>query len=344
MNNTEIVNPIEDPAWDERVLQFSQTSLFHSAEWAKVLCETYRYEPVYFNGKGEAGRFIWPCMQVRGFAGGLRGVALPFTDFCEPLCEGSGRTSSLPSAMIDAGRHRRWRSLEFRGGESLLGKHTAAATYLHHVLALSVGEPGLWKELRNSVRRAIRKAERSGLEIVGDVSWPCMAEFCYLNALTRKRHGLPPQPTAFFKNVQQQILATGKGMVVLARKAGRPLAGAVFFTFGSQVLFKYGASDRRFQGLRANDLVMWHAIRTFARRDFTSLSLGRTSPLNQGLRRFKLGWGAQEDSIRYFRFDFRQNAFVRSPDNVRGWHNAIFRILPLPLSRMIGSILYRYAA
>ncbi len=83
----------------------------------------------------------------------------------------------------------------------------------------------------------------------------------------------------------------------------RPIAAAIFFRFGRNALYKYGASDKRFQALRANNLVMWQGIQFLARNGAEKLHFGRTEQENEGLRRFKLSWNTQEETIDYFRID-----------------------------------------
>ena len=75
-----------------------------------------------------------------------------------------------------------------------------------------------------------------------------------------------------------------------------------------------------------------------------TLDLGRTSIGNEGLRRFKLSWGAQEHKIEYVKYDLRRNIFVTETDAATGWHNRVFRALPTGVSRMIGATLYRHLA
>jgi len=50
-------------------------------------------------------------------------------------------------------------------------------------------------------------------------------------------------------------------MVVLASFDQENVAGAIYFHLGEKAVFKYGASDKKFQHLRANNLVMWEAIK-----------------------------------------------------------------------------------
>ena len=98
---------------------------------------------------------------------------------------------------------------------------------------------------------------------------------------------------------------------------------------GNRAIYKFGASDERFQHLRPNNLVLWEAIALLAREGFEDLHLGRTSLGNEGLRRFKLSWGTTEETIRYFRFGQKMNESEMTRDRVSGFHNGFFKALPL---------------
>jgi lipid II:glycine glycyltransferase (peptidoglycan interpeptide bridge formation enzyme) len=168
--------------------------------------------------------------------------------------------------------------------------------------------------------------------------------FYSLHCKTRQRHGLPPQPFEFFSNICRHILSRDQGMVVMAHSQDRPVAASVYFQSGPRAVYKFGASDDSFQQLRGPNLVMWEAMKRLARNGARTLDMGRTSISNEGLRRFKLNWGAQEYKIEYVKYDLRRNAFVTDTDGATGWHNRVFRALPLGLSRMIGAALYRHLA
>ena len=128
-------------------------------------------------------------------------------------------------------------------------------------------------------------------------------DFYRLHVQTRRRHGLPPQPASFFLNIYEHIIKPGLGFTVLAQRESRPIAAAIFFRFGRNALYKYGASDKRFQEFRANNLVMWHGIQFLLRTGAEKLHFGRTERENEGLRRFKLSWDTQEETIDYCRVD-----------------------------------------
>jgi hypothetical protein len=171
-----------------------------------------------------------------------------------------------------------------------------------------------------------------------------MEVFYSLHCKTRRKHGLPPHPFAFFRNIHEHILSHNLGMVVIARHENHPIAASVYFQLGARAVYKYGASDEAFQHLRGANLVMWEAVKWHARQGAKTLHLGRTSIGNEGLRRFKLGWGAGEQKIEYVKYDLRNSRFVTDADESTGWYNRVFKVLPIGLSRLIGAVLYRHCA
>jgi hypothetical protein len=287
---------------------------------------------------------LLPVMEVNSWLTGRRGVSLPFTDECAPLCADADSFRRLFREALEYARIRAWNYLECRGGKPWFGDAPASTSFYGHRLDLDADETALWARVDGAVRRAVRKAEHSGLTVEFSQDLDAVRIFFGLLCRTRKRHGLPVQPFRFFESIHRHVLSQDQGWVVLARHGEVPVAGAVFFHFGKTAIYKFGASNETFQHLRANNLVMWEAIKWYARRGFGVLDFGRTSLENEGLRRFKLGWGTQERSIDYFRHDRRKAGFVTARDESSGWHNHVFRLLPVSLSRLIGVAFYRHVA
>ena len=307
--------------------------------------QTYGYRPNYFATlAGDRLDALLPVMEVDSWLTGRRGVSLPFTDYCDPLASDLPGFQPLFDQAVQYGRDRHWQYLELRGGKQFLANALPSQRFYGHELALVDDEKELFAALTSSVRRAIRKAEKQGVtvEVLQDARG--IKEFYSLQCQTRRKHGLPPQPFKFFQNLQQYILSEAGGMIILARLGARAVAGSIFFHAGRQAIYKYGASDAAMLELRGNDLVMWAGIKHYAFRGFRTLHFGRTSLVNEGLRRFKLAWGVREHLIEYFKYDLRKSAFVTDRDKASGWYNRVFAALPLSLSRFLGTVLYRHVA
>jgi hypothetical protein len=243
------------------------------------------------------------------------------------------------------GRERSWSHLEVRGHPADAEQAAAGpATHVGHRLDLIEDTAALWAGLDPATRRAVRRAREQGVEVTISTAAADLASFYALLGVTRRRHGVPPQPWSFFARVHDHLIAAGHGHIWLAHHQGKAVAGAVFLTFGDNVVYKWGASLESHQHLRANNLVMWDAIAWHAQHGYVALDFGRTAQANEGLRRFKRGWGAAEHPITYVRINLRTGERTAPPDQAAGWHTALFRHAPPLVARWVGTLLYRHAA
>jgi Acetyltransferase (GNAT) domain len=336
-----ILDAVHDRGWDHVVALHHEAGCFHTSAWAKVLHQTYKHQPFYlqfFSGRRLAA--LVPLMEVRSRFTGRRGVCLPFSDACEPLIFDPDAKSLIQSRLVRFAQERHWRYLEVRGSKPFHFATQSAARFYGHTLDLRCGPEELTTRFASSVRRAIRKAERSGVSAAVVRNREAVGEFYRLHVQTRRRHGLPPQPASFFLNIYEHIIKAGLGFIVLARQGSRPIAAAIFFRFGKNALYKYGASDKKFQELRANNLVMWQGIQFLAHYSAEKLHFGRTDYANEGLRRFKLSWGTKEETIDYFRVDpSGRKCLVAAPSD-SSFHKKIFARLPLAVNRLVGAMIY----
>lgn len=339
----DIIDPRKMPDWEELLLRSGDSTFFHTAAWTKVLSDTYSYRPVffaYFDGDRLSG--LMPFMEVRSSLTGKRGVSLPFSDHCPPhfICHDLFREAV--DRVLDYGKKAGWRTIEWRDGGSFPETSPCNELFLTHDIDLGKPEADFQAQLKESNRRSIRKAVREGVTIRIDRSFASVRSFYQLNCLTRRRHGLPPQPFSFFLKIFEHVVAKGMGMVTSAVHSGRPIAASIFFHFGDRAIFKFGASDISHQGLRPNNLVMWEAMKWYKESGFSRLNLGRTDPLDEGLLRFKRAWGGTEAPIAYHRYDFRRGAFLAGAGGTPLIFKRLFSRMPGPLLRIIGRLAYKH--
>lgn len=341
-DRVEWVDPTQEPDWDRSVLAHPAANVFHSAAWARVLMETYGHRPVYLRCRqGERLTALVPLVQVQSLLRARRGISLPFSDFCEPLLFGPGGGEGIFARLCGAARARRWRYLELRGAGGVPPSAVPAVSFHAHRIDLRDGFAAATGRFRPSVRQALRKIRRDGqLTVRVERSEAALRAFFALHGLTRRRHGLPPQPFAFFRHIQREIIDRAMGFVVLVRRGETPVCGMVFFHWGKMGIYKFGASDKTFQALRPNHLAMSTAIQTLAEAGAETLHFGRSSLLNAGLRRFKLTWGAAESSLHYYRYQLADGAWGTARDRTDGFYNEVFRRLPLEINRLAGEWLY----
>ena len=341
-DNLKIINPLKENNWNHLVKNYSDCSFFHSSNWANVLRESYNYSPFYFvtyTPEGEV-RSIIPFMEISSFLTGKRGVSLPFSDYCEPLC--SDNFNEVFQEIKNVANKKKWKSIEFRGGNQFFTGIEPSSFNYHHSLDLTQGEEKIYSAFSSNNQRNIKKAVREKVIVEILTSVEATKKFYQLNCLTRKKHGLPPQPYSFFKNIHEFIFSKNLGFIALASYNNRTIAGAVYFNFGNKALYKFGASDMSFQNVRPNNLIMWESIRYFISRGYQQFSFGKTEPDNKGLRQFKLGWGAEEKKIFTYKYNILTNKYISNQIQTAGIHIKIFSKLPIPILKLVGTLAYRH--
>lgn len=338
----DIINPINYQAWNDLLLTNKNTSFFHTSGWAKVLSESYGYTPLYFTSiEDNKLSALIPMMEVKSILTGKRGVSLPFTDYCEPVVSDQDSFDNAIEQIKEFGEKRNWDYIEWRGGSDCFKDTTPSLSFYSHDIKLHQDEDELFSNLKSSTRRNIKKAQKQGVEVRFHHSLDSVKKFFKLNCKTRKKYGLPPQPFSFFKKMFENIISKKKGFIALAYFKKKTVAGAVYFHFNNKAIYKYGASDEDYLNMRPNNLIMWEAIKHYAKNSYRTFGFGITEMENQGLLQFKRGWGGAESLIKYYRYSMKSKEFIT--DNFRKKTSyPIFQNMPQPLLNLTGRILYKH--
>jgi CelD/BcsL family acetyltransferase involved in cellulose biosynthesis len=346
MRQFEAVSLHSDLKKSETLLRYvAQDNPFLTVDWLLVLAETYGYKPIILSLYEESEILaVIPIMEIQSILTGRRGVSLPFSDFSGLYARDRETLQEMFERVIDYGRERSWKRVELRCGDRFLPGTTCAVNYIEHTINLDRSIDDVKAALKASVRRNIRKGQKSGLTITINAGKKQLNEFIRLNRITRKRHGLPPQPSRFFKRLYDEVVAKGDGRLITASIGENTIAAALFLRSGDKVVFKYGASDIRYQGLRANNLVMWKAIELYHGKGVKSFSFGRSSRHNRGLLQFKDGWGTDRSDFPYYSYDLSTGVFLSGGSIDTGRAEQILKHVPIPLLQFIGYTLYRHVA
>jgi CelD/BcsL family acetyltransferase involved in cellulose biosynthesis len=339
------LNPLQDPRWQSFVDRHPRGSVFHTTQWLEALRRTYGYEPVAYTTTPptrELSNGVVFCL-IRSWLSGSRLVSLPFSDHCEPLAS-SGELAELID-WLSASRHgKHWKYIELRplssNGAARTADLTKSESFSLQVLDLRPSIDTLFRNFHKScVQRKIQRAERENLTYEEGRSDALLKKFYDLLLLTRRRHGLPPQPLVWFRNA---VACLGDRVLIrIASKDGRPVASIITVQYKDVLVYKYGCSDSRFNNLGGNSLLFWRAIQDAKRDGVVKFDLGRSELDNSGLITFKENWGAASQPLEYYRLPARQALYLNS-----GWRTrvakSVFSIMPDPLLAATGRLLYRH--
>jgi len=342
------LNPIEDPRWAEFVARHPSSSLFHTPHWLRALQRTYGYDPIAYTttppGRELANGVVF-C-RINSWLSGARLVSLPFSDHCQPLVDDPEVASELLRWLKRALKKENWKYVELRplfSGDSALalnGSLAPSEEYCWQVVDLRPDLAALFRQFHKScVQRKIHRAEREKLKYEEGQSEALLAKFYCLLILTRRRHGLPPQPLAWFQNL---LSCLGDRILIrVVSKGEDPVASIVTAFHKNTLVYKYGCSDTRFNNLGGTPLLFWKAIQDAKRFGAEKYDLGRSESGNPGLIAFKENWGAVSFPLRYYRLPPE-----RCLNKPWQWHSRVAKNIiskmPETLLTATGRLLYRH--
>ena len=337
---------LTDPCWEAFVARHPEATAFHHPGWAQLVADCYGFRAFAVVTHDQAGAIQagLPVVEVRHLGSGPKWVSLPYTDYCPPLTSARQEQEELASTLQQASSAAGVRRVEVRG--PLAGGSATGARALRHVLALSRNPAEVYAGFhRSQVQRNIRRAEREGLT-VRQATRPedLTGTFYRLHLLTRRRLGVPVQPRRFFRLLWEHAISTGLGSVLIVEASDRPIAAAVFLAWNGTVIYKFGASDENMWPLRPNHLLFWHAIRGACEQGYRWFDFGRTDAGQEGLRDFKLSWGAAEEPLVYRTLGGTSESASAADGRATRVLGPVIRHGPLLLCRAIGETLYRYVA
>lgn len=300
------IDPTTDERWEDFLQSHPQASIFHTWGWLEALRRTYGYTPIAFTTSPPGGPLTngIPFCKITGFLGKRRLVSLPFSDHCEPLVQTSEQLKCLVAYLQYKRDLEGWDYVEIRPTNSVLPTGTVfgkSQAFFFHKLDLRRSLNEIFQNVhKDCVQRKIRRGAREGLVYEEGTADSLLSKFYHLLLVTRRRHGLPIQPIAWFRNL---IACLGANLTIrVASKDGRPIASILTLRYRHVLVYKYGCSDHEFNNLGGMQFLFWRAIQEAKQGQLWEFDLGRSDSDNPGLVAFKDRWGAAPTKLVYFRY------------------------------------------
>jgi hypothetical protein len=339
------IDPTRDERWDEFLRKHPNASTFHTRGWLEALRQTYGYKPVAFT-TSPPGRPLTnglPFCQISSWLNRQRLVSLPFSDHCALLVENSEQLAGLLAYLQGKVDREKWSYVELRATDARLPGCPVfgeSGTFFFHKLDLRPSLDTIFHAFHEDcVQRKIKRAAREGLTYEEGRSDLLVTKFYHLFLETRRRHGLPPPPIQWFRNL---VACLGdKAKVRVASKDGRPVASIVTLRYKHTLVYKYGCSNHDFNNLGGIQFLFWHAIQEAKNDHLSEFDMGRSDCDNVGLVVFKDRWGAARTRLTYLRYPVRH---IRSAVKLRQTEIRKYVCSHVPSSVLVlaGRVLYKH--
>ncbi len=337
--------------WSEAVEAAPDATVFHTPAWSRVIQETYGFQPIALtvdDGRGRLEGFL-PLFRVDSRITGRRLVSLPCTNVAGPLFRSVAAYDALLGGAVELARDEHCRYLEIRSvpnHDVSEASHLARVDYYEsYVLDLGADLHRVRASFDKRARRGIDRANKLGVRVRIGKEPDDLRQFYHLNLLTRRKHGVPPQPLRFFERLFATLPAVADTLLALAEVEGRVVAGIIVVGYREVATYAYGASDPRFLRFSPNHALFDSVISWAIERGYRSLDFGRTAPDNRGLAEFKRQWGTRRIALPYLYWPAPAGFVARSESGaMRRTLMDAWRRLPLTITALLGPALYRHLA
>ena len=326
--------------WTSFVAQRKNSTFCHHAAWRDIMADVLGHGCPYAAAVDDAGalRAVLPLVRVRAPLVGHHLVSMPFLNDGGPLGE-----PAAARLLAEHARHVAAASgadlLELRTRTNVASSLRVAARKITVLLPLPALAPALWARFPAKLRSQIRHPQKLGLE---PRFGPEQREAFYdVFAIGMRTLGTPVLPAAFF----ERIAARFADQVVFGAvyDGARPLAAGGGFLWNGEFEITWAAALREYKRTAANMLLYWSFMEEMIRRGVGVFNFGRCTA-GSGTHRFKRQWGGFDVPLPWLQWSLRAGSATATPASERAVFRlaaAVWRHVPLPITRSVGPLLAR---
>ena len=277
--------------WDAVIQRCPNTTAFQSLAWRDALAGAFRQlNPVYMLIKQQGavvgglpafvfqpipGIRLWHSMPWNLFGGIhlIDGMTLNPEAFITSI-----ETAAAENGWCEI----RWTLAPEHTticGDCFTGTGYDRTDHFTHLLETDGDVDVLWHAYNKRVRGAVRKAEKSGVEVTDTDSEEALSVFYDMYLMTVKRLGGTPKPRSLMQTLLQRKIAK----LAIAMYDGTLIAGLLYLCFNQTVTLWCEASVPAFLKYRPNNAIFHHIITEACRERYQWVDFGASPPENVGL-------------------------------------------------------------
>jgi hypothetical protein len=284
--------------WDEFASRYTDL-IFYQSLWSRVLKEGLGGQPLYFYLK-EGGEIV----------AGLPGVLLNFRIFrilyaSIPYGHLIGERSHYAAFMLLLEREFLRKGIDqVRLIESPFSESYPPGSFRRLPAKCTLldlrghDRENIWDSYRGEVRRAIRKAQKTGLQVRRATSGAEVEILyrLYLSSMERNR-AAAKYPLRWFDALYRNLIEQKKADFLFAMKDHDYAAGVVLIYSRSSDHYLHNGSKEAYLENRPNDLIVDYVIRKGVEEGKTILDFMGSAPNDLPLLRFKEKWGSRSTDV-----------------------------------------------
>jgi len=322
--------------WDSFVDSQSGATNYHLFGWRGVVEKSFKHAAHYLAARNTKGAIvgILPLVRMQSRLFGHFLVSVPFFNYggllcsdpqaASPLLKEAGRLMAETGASYVELRHRGW---QLENAPAKTGKVTM-------LLELALDVDSQWKAFNAKLRNQVRKAEKSGLQVVTG-GRELLDGFYEVFCRNMRDLGTPVYGKWFFANVLATFPQSCRIISVL--HGDTVIASGIACWYRGTIEIPWASSNRDYKALCPNNILYWKAISFAIENGFSTFDFGRSTP-GEGTYKFKEQWGAKPLQL-YWQYLLREGEPLPAINNKNPKFDLAIRVwqkLPLPLTRILG--------
>lgn len=282
-------------SWDDYVFSHREANCPHLSGWMNVIEDTFGHDCMYISAS-QNGKIvgILPLVHMKSRIFGSFLISVPYLNYGGILADNEEIEKLLEVRAISIARDLGVDFLELR---HVKAKNLNLLNKQHKVnmlLTLPHNYEALWKDLKSTVRRNIRKGEKNAL-VVEYGGLEKLNDFYKVFSINMRDLGTPVYSKTFFENILKEFKKT-KVFVVYNKKI--PVAGGLVMGLKDKLDIPWVSSLRKYNYLNGNSLMYWHILKYACESGYNIFDFGRCTP-HESVYNFKKKWGAQPVNLNW---------------------------------------------
>lgn len=295
--------------WDSLIQQSKNTTAFQSATWRNTLTNSFKQlDPVYLLIK-EDNKLIGgiPAFVFQPIPGIRLWQSIPWNLFGGPQIIDSVKVnqikliSAIVSYIETKATENGWCELYWTFspdetqtyGDFLTELGYESTERFTHILKTNENIDSIWTAYNKRVRGAVRKAEKSGVQVTVTEKIEDLTDFYEMYLMTVKRLGGTPKPRKLMEMLLQQNLAK----LAIASYKDNIIAGLLYLYYNHTVTLWCEASLPEFLQYRPNNAIFHHIITWACKEGYEWVDFGASPPENEGLIAHKEQYRAKKTNF-----------------------------------------------
>lgn len=302
-----VVQHLDEGTWRAFVDNNSNSQIFHTPEMFQVFSQTKGCRPALWATVDSHDRPLALLLPVQiTLRGGLlhrfttRAVA-----YGSVLCEPGGEGQEALKVLLQAYKQEMKGQILFTELRNLSDLATLQPVlhecgfdyeeHLNFLVDLTRPRDEIWKSIKSSARRNVRKAHKSGVT-VEDVNDPSRIPAIYdLLKGVYRRIQVPLADESFFQSSFEILRPKGMIKILVTKAEGADIGVLTLLMHKDIILYWYTGTLREHASYRAGDLLVWHTLEWGNQSGFRLFDFGGGGKPGEeyGVRDFKAKFGGR---------------------------------------------------